>query len=384
MSWWRISAVASAEAAWAWLVEAAGVEGAAAAVGESSTVLAITLWWWGNGSSAREVRCRNDATVQPVAGTGLPSTRPMAARSSSQSSAQSLPAWIAPSTAARVGSPRRASTPRDFSVVRVRSKPTRTAGGRRRSRNAARSSRRTSHGPPVPRWATRYAWRGRRPRRSRVDVVRVGLVVLGEAAEVPGGHAGQPGGFGDRELFVGRAEGGDLVGAVPPGGRPGSGTARSRSPTGRRPGRRRARDRSPRVVGQLAGSRTAGNGDGGPTSSIVSICLAGRPSTAAASLARTGRARRGRGGFRVPTPSRGRRPAEPWAPRSRASVAGSRRQGPWPGRPPSPRRRDPGPRAPRPRQRPGSSPPSRSSAADPPRLSLGSPTPGPGAFGCGA
>ena len=39
----------------------------------------------------------------------------------------------------------------------------RTAGGRRRSRNPARSSRVTNHRPFTPRWATRYARRGVRP-----------------------------------------------------------------------------------------------------------------------------------------------------------------------------------------------------------------------------
>ena len=61
-----------------------------------------------------------------------------------------------------------------------------------------------------------------------------------------------------------------------------------------------------------------------PTSSIVWICLAGRPSTAAASV---GSYRASPAGLRrvsAPTPSLGRRPAEPWAPTSRAPVAGSR------------------------------------------------------------
>jgi hypothetical protein len=45
----------------------------------------------------------------------------------------------------------------------------------------------------------------------RVDGLRAGLVALGEPAQVPGGHPGQPGSLGDRQQLVGRAQGGDLV-----------------------------------------------------------------------------------------------------------------------------------------------------------------------------
>ena len=132
--------------------------------------------------------------------------------------AQSLPSWIEPSTAAAMSGRRRAraSTPRDFSVVRVRSNPTRTAGGRRRSRNVDEVS--AGHEPLVlgPRWATRYAVRGRRPAASGLlDLVAVVLVVLGELPQVPGGDSGEPGGFADRELVVGRPGGRDRVGIDP-------------------------------------------------------------------------------------------------------------------------------------------------------------------------
>ncbi len=104
-------------------VEAAGVEGAAARRPWSSTVLATTLWWCGNGSSARDVRCRNEATVHPFdrdrsrrrhgrRPRGVPAT---------PSPSRCPPGWRR-APLPRVGSPEsRARTPSDFSVVRVRS-----------------------------------------------------------------------------------------------------------------------------------------------------------------------------------------------------------------------------------------------------------------------
>ncbi len=119
--------------------------------------------------------------------------------------AQSLPCWIASSTVRRVwSSPRRARTPRDFSVVSVRSNPTLTAGGRRRSRNSTKLL--TGDQPLVASPPVGDEVRLARPPagvEGSGDLDGVVLVVLGQRPEVLAGHTRETGGLADRQLIRG-------------------------------------------------------------------------------------------------------------------------------------------------------------------------------------